>query len=114
MPEEPAMAMSEPPLFSAEELPALEESFESVAPRVQIDHLPGERMIAGCVEFMGAPISIVDANGNQTIVFSGSAPHYGEGGFETIVQEPGWYTVAIDGLSVQVEVQEETVFIHTN
>ena len=97
-----------------EELPALEESVEVVAPRVHVDYLPGARMIAGCLDSIGVPIAIEDASGNQTIVFSGSAPHYGEGGFETIIPDPGRYTVTMDGETVRVEVKDETVFIHTN
>ena len=71
-------------------------------------------MIAGCLDSIGVPIAIEDASGNQTIVFSGSAPHYGEGGFETVIPDPGRYTVTMDGETVRVDVKDETVFIHTN
>ncbi len=69
-------------------------------------------MIAGCLSRAGIVISIEDAKGNKTLAFSGSAPHYGEGGFEAIVDEDGAYRVLIDGQTIQVTVRGETAFIH--
>ncbi|MBI4785791.1 MAG: SpoIID/LytB domain-containing protein [Chloroflexi bacterium] len=93
------------------ELPTLDEQIAVKKPRVHIDHLPGQRMIAGCLPSAGVVVSIEDAKKNKTLVFSGSAPHYGEGGFETIVGEDGRYVVAIDGERVEVKVEGDTVFI---
>ncbi len=79
---------------------------------VHIDHLPGERMIAGCLSVPGIMITVLDQRGNETLVMSGSAPHYGEGGFETVVEEDGCYVVWIDGEAVKIQVQANTAFIH--
>ena len=80
--------------------------------RVHIDQLPGARMIAGCLATSGVAIAIEEPNGNRTVVYSGNAPHYGEGGFEQTVEQDGMYRVIIDGQSIEVMVQEETAFIH--
>jgi hypothetical protein len=80
--------------------------------RVHIDYLPGQRMIAGCLPRAGVVVAIEDVQGNKTLVFSGSAAHYGEGGFETIVDEDGLYRVSIDGETIEVQVRGETAFIH--
>ncbi len=80
--------------------------------RVHIDHLPGERMIAGCLSTPGIMITVLDQRGNETLVMSGSAPHYGEGGFETVVEEDGCYVVWIDGEPIKLEVHANTAFIH--
>ena len=69
-------------------------------------------MIAGCLARAGIVVSIENGNGHKTLVFSGSAPHYGEGGFETIIDEDGVYHVSIEGEILQVQVKSETVFIH--
>jgi hypothetical protein len=81
---------------------------------MHVDHLPGARMIAGALPRAGVRITIYDARGTQTVVFSGSAPHYGNGGFETIVAEDGTYLVSIDGHLIEVHLQDETVFIHAD
>ena len=91
---------------SADETPSM------IARRVHVDHLPGERMICGALPRAGLVVSIEDWHGNKTLVYSGSAPHYGEGGFETIVAEDGKYSVTIGGRLIDVEVQSDTVFIH--
>ncbi len=80
--------------------------------RVHIDHLPGARMIAGCLPEIGISILIEDPHGNKTITQSGSAEHYGEGGFETMVDEDGRYLVTLDDQVVEVQISGETVFIH--
>jgi hypothetical protein len=82
--------------------------------RVHIDHLPGSRMIAGCLPEPGVSILIEDPQGNKTVTISGSAAHYGEGGFETIVDEDGRYLVTLEDQVVEVHVAGETVFIHVN
>jgi hypothetical protein len=80
--------------------------------RVHIDHLPGQRMIAGSLPQSGMTILIEDGHGNKTVVQSGSAGHYGEGGFELMVEEDGRYLVTIDDQVIEVQVDGETVFIH--
>ncbi len=82
--------------------------------RVHIDHLPGSRMIAGCLPDAGISISIEDPHGNKTITLSGSAAHYGDGGFEAMVEEDGRYLITVDDQVVEVNVNGETVFIHVN
>ena len=82
--------------------------------RVHIDHLPGSRMIAGCLPEAGVSILIEDPQGNKIVTASGSAVHYGEGGFETMVAEDGRYLVTLDDQVVEVNVTGETVFIHVN
>jgi hypothetical protein len=84
------------------------------ARRVHVDHLPGQRMIAGSLPRAGLPVTIEDAYGNKIFVLSGSSEQYGEGGFEALVGEDGNYSVTIDGQVVPVQVQGETVFIHMN
>ncbi len=83
-----------------------------IARRVHVDHLPGARMICGAMPRAGIVVMIEDAHGENTIVYSGSAPQYGEGGFEMAVAEDGKYVVTIGGRGIEVQVQEDTVFIH--
>ncbi|MBI3741424.1 MAG: hypothetical protein HY257_06675, partial [Chloroflexi bacterium] len=61
-----------------------------------------------------ADIAIVveDVDENKTIVFSGNAPQYGAGGFETPVEADGRYFVTIAKFSFEVSVNGDTVFIH--
>ena len=99
------------PPISEHELPSLDEQVAVTKPKMHIDHLPGGRMIAGCLESAGVVITIEDQRKNKTLVFSGSAPHYGEGGFETIVGEDGQYWVSINGERLKVQVDGDTVFI---
>ena len=80
--------------------------------RVHIDHLPGSRMIAGCLPETGISILIEDPHGNKIVTQSGSAEHYGEGGFETMVDEDGRYLVTLDDQVVEIQISGETVFIH--
>ncbi|HEX7588226.1 MAG TPA: SpoIID/LytB domain-containing protein [Anaerolineae bacterium] len=82
--------------------------------RVHIDHLPGSRMIAGCLPEPGVSILIEGPQGNKIVTASGSAVHYGEGGFETMVEEDGRYLVTLDDQVVEVNVTGETVFLHVN
>ena len=82
--------------------------------RVHIDHLPGSRMIAGCLPDAGISISIEDPHGKKTVMLSGSATHYGDGGFEAVVEEDGRYLITVDDQVVEVNVNGETVFIHVN
>lgn len=68
-------------------------------------------MIAGCLSRTGVKIEIEDARGWKMSVFSGSALHYGEGGFEIAVQEDGYYTVHIEGKLIEVSLRDETIFL---
>jgi len=101
-----------PTVITENQLPALEESSIDQGVRLHVDHLPGMRMIAGCLEQPGAEIIIEDAWGNRRVVLSGSAPHYGAGGFETLVDEDGIYRVTIHAQTLEVQVSDETAFIH--
>jgi hypothetical protein len=101
-----------PPIIAEADLPALEQVVIGTGKRMHVDHLPGARMIAGALLRAGIAVSIEDPRGNRTIVFSGSAVHYGAGGFETVVDEDGAYHVTIDGHALLVHVRGETVFIH--
>ena len=80
--------------------------------RVHIDHLPGSRMIAGCLPEAGVAVLIEDPRGNKSVTLSGSAAHYGEGGFEMMVDEDGRYLVTLDDQVIEVQISGETVFIH--
>ncbi|MGE5264762.1 MAG: hypothetical protein ACM3S0_15390, partial [Acidobacteriota bacterium] len=100
------------PFVHESDLPALHEPVSARTTRIHVDHLPGDRLIAGCLPEVGIVVRFRDGHGNETLVFSGSAPHYGEGGFETIVGEDGHYVVVIGEEQVEVEVQGDTVFLH--
>ncbi|MBI5034958.1 MAG: SpoIID/LytB domain-containing protein [Chloroflexi bacterium] len=93
-------------------LPPLEGVTIKPMRRLHVDHLPGTRMIAGNLPRSGIVVVIEAGDGKQTLVFSGTAPHYGEGGFETIIDEDGVYHVLIEGQTIEVKVQGETAFIH--
>jgi hypothetical protein len=80
--------------------------------RVHIDHLPGSRMIAGCLPEAGVSILIEDPQGNKMVMLSGSAEHYGAGGFEMMVDADGRYLVTLDDQVIEVHISGETVFIH--
>lgn len=86
---------------------------EPAAPlgHIHVDNLPGPRMIAGCLSRTGVRIEIEDARGWKMSVFSGSALHYGEGGFEIAVQEDGYYTVHVEGKVIEVSLRDETIFL---
>lgn len=85
-----------------------------VCTRISVDNLPGPRMIAGCLASAGVVVNIEDMHGNKAAVVSGSAPHYGEGGFETIVDEDGYYAVSIEAQLIEVNVRGDTVFIRAD
>lgn len=82
--------------------------------RIQVDNLPGPRMIAGCLPCAGISVNIEDMHGNKTMLFGGSAPHYGEGGFEMLVDEDGYYAVSIEEQVVEVNVRGDTAFIRAD
>lgn len=107
VPESPAV-----PFVHESDLPALHEPVLARTARMHVDHLPGSRLIAGCLPEAGIIVRLRDRHGNETLMFSGSAPHYGEGGFETMVGEDGHYVVVIGEEQVEVEVQGDTVFLH--
>ena len=109
-PIEPTLESSAPPHEPAPV--AADETPSMIARRVHVDHLPGERMICGALPRAGVVVMIEDTRGENTIVYSGSARHYGEGGFEMVVSEDGKYLVTIGGRGIEIEVQSDTVFIH--
>lgn len=111
---EPVVALLPAPLPNVPEtaLPPLEGIEIKPMRRLHVDHLPGTRMIAGNLPRSGIVVVIETSEGKQTLVFSGTAPHYGEGGFETIVDEDGVYRVLIEGQTIEVKLQGETAFIH--
>jgi len=78
---------------------------------IHVDNLPGPRMIAGCLARVGVPVEIENARGWKLNVVSGSALHYGEGGFEIAVEEDGYYTVRIESKVIEVSLREETIFL---
>ncbi|MBI5650913.1 MAG: SpoIID/LytB domain-containing protein [Chloroflexi bacterium] len=94
--------------------PLSQETSSVIARRVHVDSLPGERMIAGSLPRGGIKVLIQDPHGNQTFVISGTAPDYGLGGFEQVVEEDGMYLVTIGGRVIEVLVQGETAFIHAD
>ncbi len=99
----PPTPVSEPDK-STPVLPQLDET-------IHVDMLPGPRVIAGCLQHAGLPVEIEDMRGHKTTVYSGSAPHYGEGGFEAAVEGDGFYTVSINGKIIEVNVRGETAFL---
>jgi|GEM_PF-729919 len=105
-PAEPAPRATPPPLS--------QETSSVIARRVHVDSLPGERMIAGSLPRGGIKVLIQDPHGNQSFVISGTAPDYGLGGFEQVVEEDGVYLVTIGGRVIEVLVQGETAFIHAD
>ena len=80
---------------------------------MHVDHLPGDRLIAGCLPEAGMIVRLQDPHGNETLMFSGSAPHYGEGGFEVFLEDDGLYWVSIQSEGIRVKVDRDTVFIHS-
>lgn len=93
------------------------EKVEAVQPHldpdetIHVDMLPGPRVIAGCLKHAGLQIEIEDIRGHKTVVYSGSAPHYGAGGFEAAVEGDGFYSVSIDGKIIEVNLRGETAFL---
>jgi hypothetical protein len=125
-PTESAAAQSEPvaevswrlakpePIESANDAPmpvAADDTPSMIGRRVHVDHLPGERMICGTLPRANIVVMIENSRGENTVVYSGTAPHYGEGGFELAVAEDDKYTVTIGGQTIDVQVQGDTVFI---
>lgn len=99
-------ARDAPAPLAADETPSM------IGRRVHVDHLPGARMICGALPRAGVVVMIEDAHGENLIVYSGTAPQYGEGGFELAVAEDGKYIVTIGGQPIDVQVQGDTVFIN--
>ncbi len=109
----PAPADAAPVLPRVEHVEAARtETPSQVARRVVIDHLPGARLIAGSLPRADIAIVIEDVDGDKQVVFSGSAPAYGTGGFEIPVQADGRYFVSMGSHSFEVHVSGDTVFIH--
>ncbi|MBM3129011.1 MAG: SpoIID/LytB domain-containing protein [Chloroflexi bacterium] len=102
------------PIESAHAMPAplaADDTPSMIGRRVHVDHLPGARMICGALPRANVVVMIENSRGENTIVYSGTAPQYGEGGFELAIAEDGKYAVTIGGQLIDVEVQSDTVFI---
>lgn len=101
------------PLPSAPPAPVvMDETPSMIGRRVHVDHLPGARMICGALPRANVVVMIETPRGETLVAYSGTAPQYGEGGFEVLVSEDGKYIVTIGGQAISVNVQEDTVFIH--
>lgn len=88
-----------------------EDTPSMIGRRMHVDHLPGARMICGALPRADIVILIENPRGENRVVYSGTAPQYGVGGFELPVAENGKYIVTIGGQSLAVHVQDDTVFI---
>lgn len=91
--------------------PSTDDTPSMIGRRMHVDHLPGARMICGALPRADIVILIENPRGENNVVYSGTAPHYGVGGFEFPVTENGKYIVTIGGQSLAVQVQDDTVFI---
>ncbi len=92
-----------------------QETSSVIARRVHVDYLPGEKMIAGSLPRGGIHLTIQDPHGNKFLIVSGTAPDYGVGGFEFIVEENGLYIVTLGGRLIEVDAHDgETAFIHAD
>jgi stage II sporulation SpoD-like protein len=78
---------------------------------IHVDMLPGPRVIAGSLKRAGMKVEIEDIRGHKTTVYTGSAPHYGAGGFEAAVEGDGFYTVTVGDKIIEVNVRGETAFL---
>jgi hypothetical protein len=96
---------------SAPTPPPADETPSMIGRRMHVDHLPGARMICGALPRADIVILIENPRGENCVVYSGTAPQYGVGGFELPVAENGKYIVTIGGQSLAVQVQDDTVFI---
>lgn len=90
----------------------MDETPSMIGRRAHVDHLPGARMICGALPRANVVVMIETPRGETLVVYSGTAPHYGEGGFEVPVPEDGKYIVTIGGQAIGVNVRDDTVFIH--
>ena len=108
----PAPQVRESPSTIMPRIQLSQETSSVIAKRVHVDQLPGERMIAGTLPRRGITLLIQDPQGNQKKIVSGTAPQYGDGGFEYRVEADGLYLVTIGGRTIEVQVQGETAFIH--
>jgi len=111
-PPAPATPPRESPSTVLPRVPLSQETSSVIAKRIHVDQLPGERMIAGTLPRRGITLMIQDPQGNQKKLVSGTAPQYGDGGFEHRVEEDGVYQVTIGGRVIEVPVRGETAFIH--
>ncbi len=91
--------------------PPADDTPSMIGRRMHVDHLPGARMICGTLPRADIVILIENPRGENTVVYSGTAPQYGAGGFELPVAENGKYIVTIGGQSLVVQVQDDTAFI---
>jgi Stage II sporulation protein len=99
-----------PPPSLLEEEPFVSTSAPKPSP-ILIDRLPGPCMIVGDLVTAGIIITIRDAEGHAVVTVSGAAPHHGPGGFEAPLADGGTYTITFDHNAVQVNLDDETLFI---
>lgn len=102
----------ETPIAWAPPPPMQESAWAMNQPRVLMDVLPGPRIIAGNLATPGTLITIRDARGNSIVTVSGVARQYGHGGFEAPLTDDGAYQVKFNGTELDVNLQDETVFIY--
>lgn len=108
VPVEPLPAAPPPPLVEEETLGSVGMSAPSP---VLVDRLPGPRMIAGDLAAPGIIVTIRDVEGHAIVTVSGTALHHGHGGFEAPVSADGIYAVTFEQGALDVDLQNETVFI---
>lgn len=102
----------ETPISWAAPPPLQESAYEVKLPQVLVDSLPGPRVIAGNLPKAGMVVTIRDARGNSIVTVSGVAKQYGSAGFEAPVTDDGAYQVKFDGTELDVQLENETVFIY--
>ncbi len=102
----------ETPISWAPPPPLQENAFAVNQPRILMDSLPGPRIIAGNLPKIGTVVTIHDSRGNSIITVSGVSKQYGSGGFEAPLTDDGAYQVKFDGTELDVNLQNETVFIY--
>lgn len=100
------------PIAWAPPPPMQESAWAMNQPRVLMDVLPGPRIIAGNLAKPGTLITIRDTRGNSIVTVSGVAKQYGHGGFEAPLTDDGTYQVKFNGTELDVNLENETVFIY--
>lgn len=112
MPSFNAVRREETPISWAAPPPLKENAYAVKPPQVLVDSLPGPRVIAGNLSKVGMLVTIRDARGNSIVTVSGVAKQYGSAGFEAPVTDDGAYQVKFDGTELDVQLENETVFIY--
>lgn len=97
-------------LFSLEERIQAIDDAQGSEWRMEIDRLPGPRLIIGRFPEPSVPVVVRDPFGNETHLLSGSKPEHGPGGFEVPVWRDALYTICFLGMRFVIEVRNDTVF----